>query len=222
MTNLALASALQAQVPNPCRGIISTGALSQPTVSRGSLLNTYPQFLSAAGYDNWASSIYHALTLRLEKRFSRGFSVLASYTFSKMIDDTLGNGANNSFADGGSNDIQNWNNTRAERAISTENQPQRFVFTAVWDLPFGKKGAALYRKLVGGWQLNSILSMQSGEPMAIVQAAAPYGGNRPMVVGDPSLDNPTISRWFNTSTFALTPAFTYGNAPRNQLGLLGL
>ncbi|MBI3680737.1 MAG: TonB-dependent receptor [Acidobacteria bacterium] len=215
-TNLSLGAALQQQVPNPFYGIIATGQLSQPTVTRGSLLDTFPQFLSAGGLDNWASSIYHALTVRVEKRFSHGFSVLASYTFSKTIDDNLGNGTlGNAFLSGGSNGVQNWSNTRAERAISTDDLPQRFVFTTIWELPLGKTGAALYRKLAGGWQLNSVLSLQSGEPIAITQAAAPFGGGRPMVVGDPNLGNPTIDRWFNTAAFAATPAFTYGNAPRN-------
>lgn len=214
-TYLSLGSALQEQVSNPFYGIIPTGQLSQKTISRGSLLNTYPQFLGSSGLDAWASSIYHALMIRAEKRFSHGFSVLASYTFSKVIDDNLGNGSLGAFSNGGSNGVQNWNNTRAERAISTDDMPQRFVITAVWELPLGKNGSALIRKLVGGWQLNSILTLQSGEPIAITQAAAPYGGNRPMVTGDPNIASPTIDRWFNTNAFAPTPAFTYGNAPRN-------
>src|SRR5262249_6579271 len=89
---LSLGSALQQQVPNPYAGLITTGSLSQPTVTRGALLDTLPQFTGADGEDNWASSIYHALMVRVEKRFSRGFSVLASYTVSKAIDDNVGNG----------------------------------------------------------------------------------------------------------------------------------
>jgi hypothetical protein len=65
------------------------------------------QFLSAGGLDDWASSIYHALMLRVEKRCSRGFSVSSSYTFSKAIDDNFGNGSLGAFNNGGSNGVQN-------------------------------------------------------------------------------------------------------------------
>lgn len=212
---LSMGSALQQQVPNPYAKLITTGSLSQPTVTRGTLLDTLPQFTGADGEDDWASSIYHALTVRAERRFSKGFSLLVSYTFSKVIDDNVGNGLRGQINNGGSNDVQNWSNTRTERAISTDNQPHRFVFTPIWILPFGKNGSALYRKLAGGWQLNSILTLQSGDPIAITQGAAPFGGTRPMVVGDPNAIDPSISKWFNTAAFALTPAFTYGNAPRN-------
>ncbi len=165
--------------------------------------------------DNWASSIYHALIVRVEKRFSRGFSILASHTFSKIIDDNLGNGLRSGITNGGSNNVQNWSNTRAERAISTDDQPQKLSVTPIWNLPFGGSGSALYRRLAEGWQLNAILTLQSGDPIAITQAAAPFGGNRPMIAGDPNAGDSTIDRWFNTAAFALTPAFTYGNGPRN-------
>src|SRR5262249_42813617 len=183
---LLLGSALQQQVPNPYFGLITTGTLSQPTVQRGALLNTFPQFSSADGMDVWASSIYHAMTVRAEKRFSRGLSVLASYTFSKIIDDNVGNGLRGQINNGGSNDVQNWSKTPAERSVSTDFLPHRLVITPVWNLPGGHSGPALYRKLAGGWQLNGILTMQSGDPLSIAQAAAPFGGNRPMVVGDPN------------------------------------
>ena len=213
---LSLGSALQQQVSNPFYGIITTGTLSQPTVTRGALLNTFPQFTGASGLDDWAGSIYHALMLRVEKRFSRGFSVLASYTFSKTIDDNLGDGSlGGAFLSGGSNGVQNWSDTRASRAISTDDLPQRLALTTIWHLPLGKRGSAGYRRLAGDWQVSSILQLQSGEPIAITQAAAAYGGNLPMVVGDPNAGTSTIKRWFNTSAFAPTPAFTYGNAPRN-------
>ncbi len=211
---LSMGTALQQLVPNPYAGIVTTGTLNQPSVTRGTLLNTFPQFTGASGFDDWASSIYHALMVRVEKRLSHGFSVLASYTFSKNIDDNLGDGSN-SFTNGGSNTVQNWSDTHADRAISTDDLPQRLVITPIWELPWGKQGNLLYRKLAGGWQVSSILTMQSGNPIAITQAAAAFGGTRPMVVGNPNAVTPSINEWFNTAAFSPTPAFTYGNAPRN-------
>lgn len=211
---LALGSGLQELVTNPFAGLISTGPLAQPRVTRATLLRTHPQFLGASGLDSWADSIYHAATLRAEKRFSDGLSLIASYTFSKLIDNNLGNGLNG-FADGGNNGVQNWDNLAAERAVSTSDLPQRLVLAATYELPFAKTGPAVYRHIAGGWQINSILTLQSGNVIAVSAPAPAFGGNRPNVVGDPSLDNPTIDRWLNRDAFTAIAPFTFGNAPRN-------
>lgn len=214
---LSLGTALQQQVPNPFLGIITVGTLSQPTVTRATTLRYFPQLTSVSGLASWANSIYHAFTLRVEKRLSKGLSLLLAYTNSKLIDDNLGNGANSGtqFSGGGSNDVQNWDNLRAERAISGNDQPQRLVLSASHQLPEGRKMPAVLRHIVGGWQFNPILTMESGDPISITAPAPAFGGNRPNVVGNATLDNPTIDRWFNTDAFAVIPPFTFGNAPRN-------
>lgn len=209
-----LGTQLQQQVDNPYASLVSVGPLSQPRVTLATLLDTYPQFTDAVALDNWASSIYHAATLRVERRFSRGLSVLLSYTLSKLIDNHVGNGSNN-FADSGSNSVQNWEDLAAERAISTSNQPQRLVISGSYRLPFGVSGPSLYRALAGGWQVNTIASFVSGNVISVTANAPAFGGNRPNVVGDPTLDNPTIDRWLNRDAFVNIPAFTFGNAPRN-------
>jgi hypothetical protein len=212
---LSLGAQLQQQVPNPYFGVITTGTLSAANVPRGALLDRFPQFNGAGYIDDWASSIYHALSLRVERRFSQGFSLVGSYVFSKIIDDNTGNGMNN-FSNGGSDTVQNWDNLRSERAVSTLNMPHRLVLTGLWALPFGKSGSRLVRSVVGGWQLNGILTLQSGEPIAISQNAVAYGGNRPNVIGDPNSGfHQNINQWFNTAAFQVIPAFTYGNAPRD-------
>lgn len=213
--HLSLGAQLQELVPNPFPGLINVGPLSTPTVTRATLLRKYPQFTAASGLDSWANSIYHAMTVRLEKRMSRGLAVLLAYTYSKLLDDNLGNGLNDNFSEGGSNSVQNWDNLRAERAISTSDLPMRLVVSPSWELPFGKSGNAVYRYLAGGWQVHSILTLESGDPIAITAPAPAFGGNRPNVVGEPNLANPSIDRWFNTDAFAVIPPFTFGNAPRN-------
>ena len=212
---LSFGSKLLDQVPNPYAPIVSTGNLSLSTVTRATLLDTYPQFTSASGLDSWANSIYHSLTVRVERRFAGGFSLLASYAFSKLIDDNLGNGSNNGFADSGSNAVQNWDNLHPERAISADNLPHHLVLTGSWLLPIGKSGSALYRRVAGGWQLNSILTLQSGDVLGVTAPVPTFGGNRPNVVGDPTLADPTIDKWFNTGAFANIAPYTLGNAPRN-------
>jgi hypothetical protein len=211
---LSLGSQLQQLVPNPYAPLVGIGSLSQPQVPLASLLTAYPQFTAVTALDNWASSTYHAATVRLERRFADGFTALVSYTFSKLLDNNLGNGENG-FNDSGSNSVQNWNNLRAEKAVSSINQPQRLVISGTYQLPFGKSGNRLYRGIAGGWQANTIASFLSGNPISVTANSPAYGGNRPNVVGDPSLGNPTVNDWLNRAAFVNIPAFTYGNAPRN-------
>jgi len=208
---------LQEQVPNPFFGIISVGTLSQRTVTRAATLRYFPQFTSVGGMASWVNSNYHALTVRVEKRLSGGLSLLLAYTNSKLIDDNLGNGTNTAsqFAGGGNNTVQDWDNLRAERAISSNDLPQRLVASVSWQLPLPKSGSALLRSIAGGWQFNPILTLQSGNPIGVTAPAPAFGGNRPNVVGDPNSVTPTLDRWFNTAAFTVIPPFTFGNAPRN-------
>jgi outer membrane receptor protein involved in Fe transport len=211
----ALGTGLQQLVPNPFFGIISPSlALGAAQVTQASLLDAYPHFAGASGLDSWGDSVYHAGTLRVEKRFSQGLSFLLSYTFSKLIDNNQGNG-NNAFSDSGANDVRNWDDLRGERSVSSNDLPQRLVISASYELPFGKTGPAVVRYIAGGWQLNTIASFQSGNVISVTQNTPAFGANRPNVAGDPSLANPTIDGWINRAAFVNSPAFTFGNVARN-------
>src|SRR5260370_33228938 len=86
-SNLALGNALLPSVPNPFFGAIQTGPLSGSTVPRQQLLRPYPQYNSVfGGWSSLGDSIYHAFALKIEKRFSQGFSLLGAHTVSKTID----------------------------------------------------------------------------------------------------------------------------------------
>ncbi|MGH9340829.1 MAG: TonB-dependent receptor domain-containing protein [Acidobacteriota bacterium] len=210
---LGLGSALVQSVPNPFFGIIDTGPLSGPTVPRQQLLLPFPQFTSVSGgFDFWGNSIYHALAMKVEKRFSRDYSVLMAYTASKMIDDGRVGGRPGSTAVGG---VQNWNNLRAERSLSAEDIPQRLVLATMWDLPFLRAGDSFIRHVLGGWQINSITTFESGRTISLTAPVA-GPGNRPNAVPGASaqVDNPTLERWFNTDAFAIPEAFTFGNVAR--------
>lgn len=89
---LALGPALSKLVDNPFFGVIQRGALSGPRVAQRQLLLPFPQYTSVtSAQPSWASSIYHAMTLRVEKRAVDGLSLQASYTLSKQIDDSSSN-----------------------------------------------------------------------------------------------------------------------------------
>ncbi|MGC4050105.1 MAG: hypothetical protein QM757_12035, partial [Paludibaculum sp.] len=69
--------------------------------------------------------------------------------------------------------------------------------------------------LLAGWQLNPIVTLQSGNVISVTANAPAFGGGRPDLIGDPSVSNPTIDNWLNKAAFAPIQPFTYGNAPRN-------
>src|SRR5215831_11547390 len=117
------------------------------------------------GYHFSGNSIYHALVSRLEKRFSSGFTMLVSYTFSKAIGDVCGNAAAGDTTNCGYQDVRNM---RAERAIDNIDIPHRFVASGVYELPFGA-GRRFGGKLpgpvnaaFGGWSVGSIVTRASG------------------------------------------------------------
>src|SRR5262249_9167461 len=96
--------------------------------------------------------------------------------------------------------------------------PQRLVLTVLWDVPVGRSGSALNRRVLGGWQLNAITTIESGTPISLGLNTPVVGslGNRPNVVpgAKAKVDNPTLSRWFNTDAFTAPPPFTFGNVSR--------
>ncbi|ADV81924.1 Cna B-type protein [Terriglobus saanensis SP1PR4] len=212
--DLTQGSALQQLVPNPFAGIITNGSLSAAQVQRGQLEMNYPQFTGVTSLTNWAGSNFHAGIFEVRRQFVNQFYLLASYTYSKLLDNNLGNGEN-IYADTGSNTVQNWDNLKAEKAVSTSNLPHHLVISGNYVLPFGKSGNRLYKKLAGGWQLNGILTAESGNVISVTANAPAYGGARPNMIGNPTLPHPTVTSWLNKAAFANIPAFTYGNAPRN-------
>ncbi len=212
---LALGTKLQTLVANPFYGTIPSNlALGKATVPQASLLFTYPQFSAVTGYAAGADSIYHAGTIRVEKRYARSLGLLLSYTFSKLIDDNSGNGGNN-FNETGSEAVRYWGDISLERSVSTENLPHRLVISGSYALPFNHFGNSLVRQAIGGWQLNAIGTVESGKSIGVTQNAATYGSSIPNLIGNASLGHPTINMWLNRAAFADAPAFTFGNAPRN-------
>ncbi len=225
---LQLGSALVQQVPNPFFGLISVGALAQPTVQRGQLLRPFPHYSGVAITSPMnRNSIYHSGQMKLEKRFSRGGSILASYTWAKLISDT--DTLTAWLEANGNPGAQNWNNLNLERSLANYDVAQRLVVSYVVDLPFGKghhflsglTGAA--DKIVSGWGINGVSSFQSGTPLPLgtsVNLTNSFGGgSRPNSAGrSAKLDGAAqsrLTRWFDTSAFSAPPTFTFGNLARN-------
>jgi hypothetical protein len=161
---------------------------------------------------NSASSNYHSGQIRLERRFARGLSLMASYTVSKSIDNSSDFGSGDS-----SEQVLDSYNLAVERAVSSFDVPQRFNSAITWELPFNSSQPFL-RALLRGWQTNAIITLQSGQPFTpYVSAFDPYrneGFNRPNVAGDPNESVPA-GLAFNPSVFRIPAQGTFGNAGRN-------
>jgi hypothetical protein len=222
-SDLAQGSSLLTLVPNLFYGQITSGALSASKVSQAQLDLPYPQFQSlATNYSAWASSTYNALQLTAEKRFSHDVSINASYTWSRLMDNNTGDFSGQTL---GAAAYQDYYNLRSEWAVSALDVPRRLIVAYTWGLPAGpgrqffQSGPAA--RILGGWQVEGITSIQTGETLGIGDAtntsnSTNAAGQRPNWNGtNPAISNPTIGQWFNTSVFSQPAAFTFGNAPRS-------
>lgn len=184
-----------------------------------------PYFSDVDIIESNANSIYHSLQARFEQRLAKGLSALASYTYAKSIDDASGFFTTN----GDPNFPQNSYNLAAERGRSDFDIRQRFTLSYAYDLPI-----ATGHRWLGGWQSFGVLTFQTGTPFTVALLSdndnsntgfsnLGYGANnRPNVVGNPHISNPSATEWFNTKAFAVAPYGTFGNAGRNILDGPGL
>jgi len=180
----------------------------------------YPQYGgSFSNSTNIGNSSYNSLQARIEQRLWHGLNFLGSYTYSKSLD------LQSSGQAGG---IVTIYDLRREWGPSDFDFTHMFIFSSVYELPFGKgkqflassgKAANL---LLGGWNVGGIFSMYSGAPFSVVAGGdfANVGGGtqRAQVVGDPKTGfEQNIFKWFNTAAFRTPDQYTFGNAGRNNM-----
>jgi len=227
--DLSLGTALNNQVPNPFYGLVKTGTLSAQTVTQAQLLLPFPEYTSVSeAYANVFDSSYHALQMKVEKRFTHGGTVLGSYTFSKLLSDVAsltGWLDQNSGSPGYLTSLQDPNNLRAEKALATFDSRNRLTLSYAVDLPFGpghkflNGGNAFEKKVVGGWSVSGISTFQDGFPIALTATGTPMGpgyGRRPNVAAGCNKQTSgsaqsRITNWFNVSCFSVPAAYTLGN-----------
>ncbi len=166
----------------------------------------FPAFKNIFQFETSASSIAHAGEARVERRFRAGLGVIASYRFSRSIDDaTLVSML-----------PQDSHNLRAERGLSDFHMKHRLVFSTTYNLPFRRFS------LSRGWQLQAIGTAQSGTPLSAIVSADLSGTgspivNRPNLVGKVNIDNRTPSRFFDPAAFQMPEQGTFGNSGRNVI-----
>jgi hypothetical protein len=221
--DLALGNQLLAPVANPFYGVITSGALSGPTVSYGQLLRPFPEYTGVEDVQApSASSNYNALAISANHRFSNGIQFLVSYTWSKYLTNSEGP---EGWTNGQALSVQNWYNNSLEKSFMSDDIPRSLVASYVYQLPVGagRKFAPsnkIVENIIGGWQVAGVSSFKDGFPLSITNAtnnSNSFGGNqRPNIVANPTLSNPTIYQWFNTAAFTQPAPFTFGDVPRTM------
>jgi hypothetical protein len=187
---------LGAQFTNPFFGL--NPEFRSQTISRGSLLQAYPHFGGITFDDPAGYAWYHSLQTRLEKRFSRGYTLQLSYTWSKTMEAV---------------EFLNASDPMPYRSLSSFDRAHRIVGSGIWELPFGHKrrwGGSwnpVVNFIAGGWQLNGVMQHQSGSPLGFGQAL--FIGNSADIVL-PS-DQRNADRWFNTAVFNRNSAQQLGS-----------
>jgi hypothetical protein len=200
--------------------------MSAPTVPYYKLLLPFPQY----EWINWTRSVsgahadYNAFNLRFQHQTRSGLNILSTYQYSRTKDnspeDYLG------WALGGQ--YRDVNNKELEYGISAHDMPHSWVTALVYELPVGKGkqfGSTLPKvadHVVGGWQVSTVVRLNSGVPLSPVflgwNPLSAYGigfeYGAPDLVGNPSVSKRTPERWFNTDAFAFPKDYTIGNAPQ--------
>src|SRR5262245_14471042 len=185
---------LQANVPNPFSGLMPANAISDlrgTTIRRFRLLRPFPQFDNVNTTTNEGYSWYHSLQASMNKRFSNGYTLGVSYTFSKFMEAV---------------EFLNADDPRPTEIISGSDRPHRFTMSGIYELPFGKgrkffggaNKAASY--VISGWQISTVYQYQSGVPIGFGNIF--FTGNfRDIAL---SGDEQSLSQWFNTNAGFVT------------------
>jgi hypothetical protein len=166
------------------------------------------------------NSIYHAMQVSADKRYSKGVTVSASYTWSRNLDYHSRNGF------GGSRGINNPFNFFFSRGNSDLNRTHRFVNSFVWDLP-GIPNNRAANAVLGNWRVSGLITLQSGRPFSIGASNNPTAGAgsaRADLIGSgyPVLDpgrpkGERLEQYFDKTRFANPAPNTFGTLGRNAL-----
>jgi hypothetical protein len=176
---------LTTNVPNPFFGILPTSTVAGASnFARERLLRPFPHFDTVNTTTNDGYSWYHALQTSIQKRFSKGYTFQASYTYSKFMQAT---------------ELLNQDNIKPTEVISDSDYPHRFAASGIYELPFGRgqkflgDANGVVSRIVGGWQVQGVYIFQSGAPIAFGNVI--YNGD----IKNIRLpgDEQEVGHWFN-------------------------
>jgi hypothetical protein len=185
------------QVPNPFRGLagVTGTAATNANIAMNQLLNPVTLLGGITRNNNpWGQNQFDAMLVKIEHRFSKGFSVINSFTWSKLFEDTSWTGPEIA-------------GRRVEHKLGGEDRPFRLSVAPIWNVPVGRKqkfGAGMpgvLDAIVGGWMLSGQFQIQSGTPVVFGTDSFFSGRDFSLPKGQQSLD-----KWFDTAQFIRFPA----------------
>jgi len=147
---------LAALVPNPFRGLLPGTAFNAATVARSQLLRPFPQFNNVPIYGDEGTSQYDSAQMKIEKRFTHGYSIIGTYTFSHFTERVF---------------RLNPTDPGFENRLARDDVPHRVTTSLLYELPFGHghswggNASGVVNGLIGGWSVNAIGQFQSGRPL---------------------------------------------------------
>jgi hypothetical protein len=147
---------LATNVPNPFAGGLLPTGFTGATVARSQLLRPFPQFNNVPTNGFEGSSQYDSFQTRIERRFSNGYSIMGTYTFSHFTDKVF---------------RLNATNAEFEKRLARDDVPHRVTASILYELPFGKgrkfasDAGGVLEAIIGGWSVNAIGQFQSGRPL---------------------------------------------------------
>jgi hypothetical protein len=203
----------------PCCDYYNTALTPGPGTPQSRALFNY---IAPTHYEQSnGESSYNALQAQLIRQASKGLTFTLNYTWSKAIDTACDGlfGVEGCF-------VENPYNPKMDRSVAGFDLPNIFTGNATYQLPFGRgqqfqSGNKIADAIVGGWAVNTIVTLTSGAPYTIS-----FSGDRAntgndfqgvTLVGNPTLPNPSKAEWFNTAAFQEPAQYTYGNYGRNRL-----
>jgi hypothetical protein len=206
------AQACLASPAEPCNG---------QTTNTEANLNERRPYPGLTGLDTFITAFgsnYNALQTSLTREMRNGLRFQFAYTWSKAIDYSSMNDF--SFGIAGQELPQNSYDIPAEKGPAAFDARNRFVANFTYQLPFGKNSSGFVKRLIGDWQINGILTLQSGSPFTVFDSSDPSltgsAGDRPNVVCNPNNFHATVAEWFNTACFQrVAPGGGFGDSGRN-------
>ena len=167
-------------VTNPFAGLLPGTSFNGATIARSQLLRPYPQFGNVRSFDDDGTSRYHSAQVKIEKRFTRGYTVLAAYTWSRFTERVF---------------KLNPSDTTYEQRLSEFDVPHRVALSGIWELPFGRgrrwanSVSGLTNGLIGGWSVQAIGQLQSGRPISFHDRNSYFSGDLGSLQTDYSVDS---------------------------------
>jgi hypothetical protein len=223
-------------------GYPSTGVIAKTSVALAQTLLPYPQFTSVTESQSVGHSLYNALDVKLQKRFSRGLSAVLAYTWSSNWDNLYGSPVSGlETLNPNAAAPQDSENPKGEYSRAVNDIPNRFSGAVTYELPVGRGKRFLGNAnrtvdtAIGGWKINDVTILENGGPLPIIQtdlSSGTYGttgvggsGQRPNLAAgiSPCYSGSPKNRlgggngaktYFNLNAFTPALPYTYGNAPR--------